>query len=327
MQAMVPDYLVTDILPKMRQSDPTVELIPVSVTGSYTGTLDKVEVIFKFFPTDRFSQREFGGEVLRGMIKASPMLRWIHNGKAGVENMLIPELVESDIVLTNGAGAPTRAVAETVLGFILADAKALPAHFRNQQTREWKKLSHFSLRGQTVVILGLGRIGLEVARLCRGFGMRVFGTKRLMPSQPIPDVDKVFPTEHQKECISQADYIVVASALTPETQGMVDRSVFECMPAHAVFINIARGEIVDEMALLNVLRSRSIRTAYLDVFNTEPLPPESPFFDLPNVVIMPHNSPHSQYLVEEMIFIFLDNFRRYCSGQPLTNLVNKRLGY
>jgi len=327
MKVMVPDYLSADLLPRMRAIHPEIELVPVSVYGSYIGSLENLEVIFKFFPSDRFSQHEFGGEVLRGIIQAAPLLRWIHNGRAGVDDLLIPQLVESNIILTNGAGAPTRAVAETVLAFIFADAKALVAHFRNQEARLWKKLLHRSLRGQTVAILGVGRIGMEVAHLCCGLGMRVVGTKRLVPSQSIPNIEKVFPSELQNDCVRQADYVVVAAALTPETCGMVNESTFRAMPPHAAFINIARGEIVDERALINALQSGSLRAAYLDVFNNEPLPPDSPFFELPNVFIMPHNSPHSQDLLEEMILIFLENLRRYCSGEPLRNIVDKRVGY
>jgi phosphoglycerate dehydrogenase-like enzyme len=226
--------------------------------------------------------------------------------------------------LTNSAGVHKLAIAETVLGFMLADAKELPMHLRNQRLRRWEHLPHAELRGQTVAILGLGRVGLEIARLCAALDMRVIGTKRTLPREPLPWVAEVFPPETQDECVAQADYVVIAATLTPQTRGMVNASTFRAMRPATVLINIARGAIVDEATLLEALRARRIRTAYLDVFAVEPLPPDSPFFALPNVVITPHNSAWSQQVVDQVCSIFLDNFRRYFVGEPLHNIVDKQ---
>lgn len=325
MQVMVPDYLVDYLLPRMRPFDSALELLPISAEGHYEGGLERLEVFFRFYPDNRFP-RVYGAEVLREILKGAPRLRWFHNGKAGVEDVLIPELVASDVLLTNGAGAPRRAIAETVLAFILADAKALPAHFWAQQAHRWEHQDHRELPGLTVAILGLGRIGLEIARLCHALEMRVIGTKRTLSGEPLPGVDEAFPAERQEECVAQADYVVVAAALTPETRGMVNGSTFEAMRPEAALINVSRGGLVDEPALVEALRSRKMRAAYLDVFVREPLPPDSPLFSLPNVVITPHNSPYSQNVMDHMVGVFVENFRRYCVGEPLANVVNKRAG-
>jgi phosphoglycerate dehydrogenase-like enzyme len=327
MQVIVPDYLVDYFTPLLRASDPTVELVPLSLEGQYTGSLENAEALYKFYASHGFTRPVWGADVLRRILREAPRLRWIHSGKAGVEDLLIPELVESDIVLTNGAGAPKRPIAETVLGYILMDTKQALAHLASQREGKWQHEEHRELTGLTVAILGLGSIGLEIARLCRLLDMRVIGTKRNVSGEPLPNVDQVFPSSSQNECVSQADYVVVAAALTPETREMVNASTFAAMRPDAVLINIARGGLIDQRAIVDALRTKRIRFAYLDVHEPEPLPPDSPFWNLPNVVITPHNSPNSQRLIENMTYIFVDNFRRFCEGNPLLNVVNKRTGY
>jgi len=326
MKVMIPHYLADYLLPRLRPFDPDLDLLTVTAEGEYEGSLDDVEVLFRFYPDSRFP-KVWGAELLRRILRDAPRLRWIHSGKAGVEDILIPELVQSDVILTNGAGAPRRAIAETVLAFILADAKALPQHFRAQQARRWEHYDHLELPGLTVAVLGLGKIGMEIAGLCRAMGMRVIGTKRNVSGGPPPGVDQLFPADRQEECVAQADYVVVAAALTPETRGMVGRSTFAAMKRGAALVNVSRGALVDEPSLIEALRSGQIRAAYLDVFVREPLPPDSPFFDLPNVVITPHNSPYSQNLLDHMVGVFVENFRRYRAGEPLVNVVDKRAGY
>ncbi len=326
MQVLVPDYLADFFLPRLRAIDPEVELIPISPTGEHTGTLENVEVMYKFFPDFQFAGA-FGPDVLRQVLRDAPHLRWLHNGKAGVEDVLIPELVDSDIILTNGAGAPKRPIAETVLGFILMDVKQSVGHLANQREARWQHQEHRELTGLTVAILGLGNIGLEVARLCRLLDMRVVGTKRNVTGTTLPNVDEVFPSSKQNDCVAQADFVVVAAALTPETRGMVNEGTFEAMRRDAAIINVSRGALVDQAALLGALNERRIRFAYLDVHDPEPLPSDNPLWRLPNVVITPHNSPVSQRIIENMTRIFIENFQRYREGQPLVNVVNKKTGY
>ena len=325
-KVIVPDFLVDILGPRMRALEPRVELIPLAADGGQADSLDDAEVLLRFYLKDQHPVI-YGAAVLRRILQRCPSLRWMHVGRAGVEDVLIPELVESDVVLTNGAGMPKLAMAETVLAFILADTKALYDHFRNQQSATWRYLPHRELPGLTVAIIGLGQTGLEVARLCKLMGMRVIGTKRRVTGEPLPNVDELFPSTAQDECVAQADYVVVACALTPETHHLVGAAALRAMKRDAALINVARGAVVDEAALIEGLRSGEIRAAYLDVFEKEPLPPESALYRLPNAIVMPHNSPFSQNLVAHMADIFLDSFDRYCSGRPLINIVDKRAGY
>jgi phosphoglycerate dehydrogenase-like enzyme len=155
----------------------------------------------------------------------------------------------------------------------------------------------------------------------------VIATKKHVTRDALPHVEVVFPTERQNECVARADYVVVAAALTPETKGMVNNASFAAMRPDAAVINIARGAVIDEPALLDALRSGKVRAAYLDVVAKEPLPPDSPIWSLPNVVVTPHNSHDSQNMLDHMAGVFVDNFGRFSKGEPLQNVVNKRTGY
>ncbi len=326
MQVMIPEHLLDYFLPRLRQSDPSVELVPITPEGHYPGSLENLEVLFKFYPIRRPNVRFWGAEELSQIIRSAPRLRWIHSGYAGVEGTLVPELVERDIILTNGAGAPKMPIAETVLMYMLVDAKALLAHLDAQKRGSWEHKQHRDLRGKTLAILGLGQIGQEIARVSKTMGMRVVGTKR-HAGGPLPGIDEVYPTSRQNECVAQADYVVTIAALTPETRGMVNASTFEAMKRDAALINVGRGALVDETALVDALRTGKIRFAYLDVFAQEPLPADSPFWRLPNVVVTPHNSANSERSIEYMTRIFVETFARFCRGEPLENIVDKHLGY
>ncbi|MCL4466091.1 MAG: D-2-hydroxyacid dehydrogenase [Chloroflexi bacterium] len=326
MRVIVPDYLAEYLLPRMRAVSPEVELLTLAADASDVAKLGGADALLKWYIRDRFPVI-YGPGGLREILRRCPGLKWFHVGRAGVEDVLIPEIVESDITLTNGAGMPKLAMAETVLAFILADTKVLYDHFRLQQSATWGFLPHRELPGLTVAIIGLGNTGLEIARLCKAMGMRVTGTKRRVPLEAAPNVDEVFPSSRHEECLAQADFVVVACALTPETHHLINARILGAMKTDAALINVARGSVVEEEALIEALRSNTIRAAYLDVFENEPLPPESPLYKLPNAIVMPHNSPFSQNLIYHMADIFLDNFGRYCSGRPLINVVDKRAGY
>ncbi len=194
MRVMVPEHLIDELLPQLRAINPAVGLISVPVDGHYSGRLDRLKVLLRFFPNDRFPGEVLSGAILRAILNAATQLRWIHNGTTGVGSLLIPELVNSNIILTNSAGAHKRTLAESVLGFILADAKALPGHLHNKQQKRWQHLPHTALHGHTVAILGLGHVGLEIARLCRALDMRVIGIKRTISAEPLPGIEAVFRT-------------------------------------------------------------------------------------------------------------------------------------
>jgi phosphoglycerate dehydrogenase-like enzyme len=257
----------------------------------------------------------------RALLAAVPTLRWYHTISAGVDRLMIPEVVEHPLVLTNNSGAYDIPIAEHVLATIYAAAKGLPERFRAQERHHWDRdADNRELRDATVVILGMGSIGGEVARLATGAGMHVIGIRRsAQPGAATPD--------QLADVAAQADYLAVCAPLTTETKGMVNADVIARLPPHAWVINIARGEIIDEPALLAACRERRIGGAAIDAWWQEPLPAESEWWTLPNVIVTPHLSNESPRLRSRTVALILENVRRYKAGEPLLNVVDKKLGY
>lgn len=269
-------------------------------------------------------------ERLRALLAALPGLRWIHTGATGLDGLLVPELVERDeLVVTNSSGVSDVPIAEHVIALILAAAKQLPAHLRAQQRHEWRGGDegerHAEVRGATLVVVGLGSIGGEIARLAAAVGMRVIGVRR--SGRPSPHVERVVAPDRLASVAGEADYLAIACPLTSETRGLVSREVVAALPAHAWVVNIARGAIVDEQALLAALRERRIGGAAIDTWWEEPLPKDTPWWDLENVIVTPHRSWSSPRSQERWTALFAENLRRYRAGEPLLNVVDKRLGY
>lgn len=267
---------------------------------------------------------------VRAVLAAAPRVRWFHTPSAGVDRLVIPELVaREDVVLTNNTGAYDVPIAEFVLGMIFAAAKHVPAHLRAQREHRWPRGAeagqHTELRGATLVVVGLGSIGGEVARLAGALGMRVVGVRRSGAAHP--QAATVVTPERLAEVAREADFVAVTAALTPDTRGLVSREVLGAMKRSAWLVNIARGAIVDEAALLDTLRERRIAGAAIDAWWEEPLPAASPWWDLDNVIVTPHHSNSSPHLRERTLAFFGENLRRFRAGEPLLNVVDKRLGY
>ena len=317
MKLLVPDHLVETLSPHICQIAPDCEIIPITAEGEVQGDLEDAEVLFLRWG--------LGRETFQRLAASIPNLRWVHTISAGVDHVLFPELASSDTVLTNASGVFNVPIAETVLTYMLAVVKRLPEFLEQQRAHRWHKLGLQELRGRTVGILGLGDIGTEVARLCRAFGMHVLGMRR--HPRPSEHADEVLPPDRLHDLLSRSDFVVITLPLTSETRGLIGRAELAAMKPDGWLINIARGAIVDEEALLEALRERRIGGACLDVFAEEPLPEDSPFWDLPNVIITPHNSWSSPHIQEREIELFLENLRRYVSGEPLLNVVDKQAGY
>ena len=267
-------------------------------------------------------------ERFRQILRAAPRLRWFHTISAGVDPFLIPELLEHDVVLTNNTGAYDVPIAEFVLGMMFAAAKRVPDHLRNQRDRRWREGSeprHVELRDALLVIVGLGSIGTELARLSQAIGMRVIGVRR--SARPEPGVERVVSPAGLAEAAREADYVAVTAALTPRTRGLISREVIAAMKPTAWLVNIARGPIVDEAALLDALRARRIAGAAIDAWWTEPLPKDSPWWEVDNVIVTPHRSNSSPRLRERTLELFGENLARFKRGEPLLNVVDKQLGY
>jgi phosphoglycerate dehydrogenase-like enzyme len=231
-----------------------------------------------------------------------------------------------DVVLTNASGVFDLPIAETVMTYILMIAKRMSTFLKQQREGTWRKHRLREVAGLTVGIIGAGSIGTEVARLSQALGLRVIGTRR-HPERGAPHVDELLPTTRMNDLLARSDFVVVAVPLTEETRGMLDATAFRHMRSDAWFINVARGAVVDQDALVTALRERQIGGAALDVFVEEPLPETSPLWELDNVILTPHNSWSTPHMARRETALFLRNLRRYLRDEPLCNLVDKTLGY
>jgi phosphoglycerate dehydrogenase-like enzyme len=268
-------------------------------------------------------------DLIRDFLAEAPRLKWLHTMSAGVERFLIPEIVQRrDFTLTNNSGSYDVPIAEFVMAAVLAAGKHLPDYQRAQQRSHWDKdHQHAEMRDSTLVVLGLGSIGGEVARLASAFGMRVIAVRRRVDLPGVPGVTEVVPPERLADVAGEADFLAVTAPLTPATRGLVSREVIARMKPTAWIVNIARGAIVDEAALLEALKDRRIGGAAIDAWWTEPLPPNTEWWSLPNVIATPHVSHSSPRVRERTLGLFLENLRRWKEREPLLNVVDLHAGY
>jgi len=262
----------------------------------------------------------------RQLIDATPKLRWYHTVSAGVENMPLAELAQRRIVLTNNSGSYDVQIAEHLMMFVFAASRQLHRYRDQQRSRIWKDQRQQELRDATIVVYGMGSIGGEVARLASAIGMRVIGVRRKAASRQA-GVDRVVPPEQLADVVGEADYLAITAPLTPATRGAISREVIARMKPSGWIVNIARGAIIDEGALVEALHDKRIAGAGLDVFATEPLPPDHPFWTMDNVMITPHSSGDSPRVGERTMTLFAENLRRYKAGEPLLNQVDLAQGY
>lgn len=270
-------------------------------------------------------------EVTADLLAAAPKLRWLQAGSAGVEKFLIPELVKSDIVLTNLSGVHAPNIAEHVLALILAFARGLPQLLHMQDRHRWpddedEPPARFELEGQTIGIVGLGDIGEALARKAHGLGMRVLATRRHI-EEPPEFIEQLIPSENLAELLAAADHVVLTLPLTEATRHTIGADELAQMKRTAYFYNIGRGGLVDQEALIAELRAGTIAGAGLDVTTPEPLPPDSPLWDLPNVLVTGHTSGNTPKYWERGIELVSENIRRFLAGESLVNEVDKAAGY
>lgn len=286
------------------------------------------ERVHSLIPRDLISRATVmvGWRIPEDVLARADRLRWVHSTGAGVERLLVPPILDGDIILTDSSGIH-RGMVEHVFGVMLAFARRLSVAMRLQLQHRWDHDAALGeeLRGKTLGILGLGAIGSDIARAAPAFEMRVIGTKR-RPG-PVPGVEQVLPPERLHDALRESDYVVVALPLTAATRGLLGEAEFAAMKPSAVFINIGRGAIVDETALLAALRAGRIAGAALDVFVHEPLPSDSPFYDLPNVIITPHVAGSTPVYFDRVTALVEENLRRFLDGRPLQNVVDKEMGY
>ncbi|HYM91647.1 MAG TPA: D-2-hydroxyacid dehydrogenase [bacterium] len=269
---------------------------------------------------------DFRSTTLRDAWPRARHLRWIHVAAAGVDTVLFPELVSSSVTLTNSRGVFDQAIAEYVLGLILAFAKDFPATLDLQRRRVWQHRETEHVRGQTVLVVGAGGLGRAIGRLAGSAQMRVVGVARTARASD-PDLGRVVAARDLSAALGEADYVVVAAPLTSETRGLIGPAAFGRMKPTARLINVGRGPIVDEAALLDALQTKRIAGAALDVFMQEPLPKDHPFWDLPGLIVSPHMSGDFVGWMSALSELFVENYARWRRGAPLLNVVDKTLGY
>ena len=265
--------------------------------------------------------------VLDHVVSRAPKLRWIHSASAGVDRISTAAVRERGLVVTNARGVFSRPIGEYVVMMSLAIARRLPQLLELQRERTWQPLRGRELSELTVGIVGYGSIGAEVARLLRPFGCRVLATRRHPERGAEDDGIELYGLEDLAEVLRASHIVVVAAPLTDETAGLIGAEQLAEMREDGWLINIARGRLIDELALRRALESGWIGGAVLDVFSEEPLSPDSPLYRTPNVIITPHTSWASDRVIERTVDLFVDNLRRDRAGQPLRNLVDLEAGY
>jgi phosphoglycerate dehydrogenase-like enzyme len=262
--------------------------------------------------------------------KHAPQVKWIHSLSAGVEKVLIPEFVASPVPLTNARGVFKRSLAEFAVLGMLYFYKRVRRLVENQRGHKWDNFPVDFLNGKTLGVVGYGEIGRECAILAKALGMQIHAVRRnpeLSAKDPI--LDRIFPSTELHAMLSEVDAVVAAAPLTPETKHMLSDKEFSVMKPTAIVMNVGRGPVIDEAALIRALQEKRIMAAALDVFEEEPLREESPLWEMENVLISPHCTDRTQNpdWLDLSMQLFIDNFKRYLKGEPLENLVNKKAGY
>jgi phosphoglycerate dehydrogenase-like enzyme len=267
-------------------------------------------------------------DLFREVFRRSPNVRWIHSRSAGLDRTLFPELIESPVTLTNGTGVFSCSLAEFALAAILYFAKDFRRMVRNQMACVWEPFDVLPVSGRTVGIVGYGDIGRAVATRAVALGMTVLALKRHAPLTNLdPLVEQVYGPAGRMEMISRCDYVVVAAPLTSETRAMIAEPEFAAMKPTAVVINVGRGPVIKEEALLGALSTGRIKGAALDVFDHEPLPGNHLFYKLETVLLSPHCADHTPDWLDQAMQFFLAQFERFQKNEPLMNVVDKQLGY
>lgn len=253
-------------------------------------------------------------------------LKWVHWAGAGVDAVLFPAFRDSDVVLTNARGVFDRPIAEYVLGLVLCFAKGFPRTIRAQARKRWDFRYSESIQGKSALLVGVGSIGRAIGEQLHAAGMRVTGIGRTARSED-PLFGDIHPFTELDARLAEADYVINITPSTPDTRGLFSGARFKRMKPGARFINVGRGNAVDEQALAEILRSGGIAGAALDVFASEPLAEDSQLWELENLIVSPHMSGDVAESVPALVAQFVDNLRRFVSGEPLGNVVDKQRGY
>lgn len=310
----MPDYIMTrEEADKLRELTGK-EIMDVENIRDHVDGLDDVEVII---PPWRFKAED---------LALFKNLKWIQTFSAGVNTLPLKEIEERGILLTNSSGVHGPQMTDHIMGMILSFSRALLPSIRNQKEKNWKVDYPLSeLTGKEMLIVGAGSIGQLLAKKAKAFDMGVVGLKRTV--EVLENFDEVRPLDELRKSMKTADYVVILAPLTKETRGLIGKEELALMKEDAVLINLARGPLVDEGELIKVLKEKRIRGAGLDVFSREPLPEDSPLWELDNVILTPHLGGFSDVSNERSIELISENIRRYYAGEKLKNMVDMDRGY
>jgi len=306
---------------RLRQEFPDLEIVH---RDSYQGIevdLQDAEIVFTI-------------SLRAGQLAAAKKLRWIHAPTAAVHQFLFPELINSNVVLTNSREVHGPVVAEHVMALMFALAKRIPKAVKFQQKRIWGQEAMWTegvhlqeIADATLGLIGVGSIGRRVAQMASAIGMRVIAVREHVEKAAPRGVEAIFSMSEFDRFLGQSDFVVVAAPLISATQGLINASALAAMKPSAYLINVGRGPQVDEVALAEALRAHRIAGAALDVFEEEPLPTDSPLWNIENLLITPHTAGLTDKLWYRHYDVFSDNLRRYLAGRPLQYVVDKRKGY
>ncbi len=318
MVILVPEHICEELSRPAHAAAPDATLLPYPEDGPLPKAWEEAEGVLRWVAGKRYAP----------LVVDGPKVRWLHTASAGVDHVLTPGVkAKPNLVVTDSGPAFEIAISEFVLAWMLLVARRLPELMASQQGHRWESVVQQELFGQTVGVIGLGPIGQGVAARAKAFGMRTLGFRRSQAACPHIDETLTGP-DGLRRLLTESDYVVIAAALTGETKALLGPAQIAEMKPSAWLLNIARGGLVDEPSLIDALRQQKIAGACLDVFAQEPLPSDSPLWDLPNVHIAPHNSPGwTAGLHERQKTLFLENLRRFASGEPLQSAVDIARGY
>ncbi len=303
------DEFCQELRSRIESSVPTGTSVQVATTpDEFATNVGDAEVVL--------TNRPFDDE-----LSANPTLNWVQTLNSGVDFYDLDQLSDMGITVTNASGVASNPIAEQVLGYLIAFERKIETAIRQQENRGvWQKYAGGELNGNTVGVIGVGAIGTRVAELATAFEMEVIGTKRTPATAP-DVVDEIYPPSELPEVLRRSDYVVIACPLVDSTYRLIGKEELMAMKSDAVLVNVGRGEIIDEQSLETALQQDRIRGAALDVFETEPLSPESILWDLPNVIITPHMAGSTPKYAERVGELFADNYNKYINNQQLSNQV------
>lgn len=321
LRVLVSFDLPSDYIQKIKDVSPSVDVVKSQNKDEALALVKDADVLLAGF----FSQNLF---------LEAKKLKWIQAWGAGVDELLIPEVIQSQVIVTNAGGIHPTPVSEHVLALMLCFCRKLHVFIRNQKDRKWERLESAApnqqieeLSGKTVGIVGLGRIGTEIAKKSKCLHMKVIATKRHLSSDASPRVDKLFDPADLNDLLARSDFVVLSLPLTKDTQGIIGEAQLKNMKQTAYLINVSRGQIVQEKMLIKALKHGWIAGAGLDTFEDEPLPQKSELWSFTNVIITPHIAGQTPYYMERLTRIFCENIDRFIHKKRLINVVNKNLGY